>query len=109
MSSWEITSFLGEYLKVQSSYNYNDPDNKIQKYININLNYETSFYPISLEDYNYMVNIYSSDNLSLNSEKSFVKINPIDEKLDIIKDSNILESISLKDLNNKIYETQKSK
>jgi hypothetical protein len=95
-------------LKVRSTYDY-DYNIKEQKYININLNYNNSFYPISLEDYNFMVNVYSSDAINENSEKFFIKINPSDEKLDLVKDNSILETISLKDLNNKIYETQKLK
>jgi hypothetical protein len=81
----------------------------MQKYININLNYNISIYPISLEGFNYIINIYSSDSTSVAPETFFLKVNVDAEKLDLVKDNNVVESFPLIDINKKIYELQKSK
>jgi hypothetical protein len=106
MSRWEIASFLWNYLKV---YNYSYDNTVMQKYININLNYNISIYPISLEGFNYIINIYSSDSTSVAPETFFLKVNVDAEKLDLVKDNNVVESFPLIDINKKIYELQKSK
>lgn len=118
MSKWEITSYLSDYLKVYSSYSY---ENGQEKYFNINSNYNESFYPISLEDFDYLVNVYpfeedykenSNESIptkefSNRNERLFIEIDVDNKNLNLIKDKVVVESFSLEEINKKILEKRK--
>lgn len=106
MSSWEIVSFLGDYLKVSSYLPYDYEANS--KYINISKNYNFSFYPINLSWYNYFVNIYSKDS-STSIETSYLKADIDNKKIDLFIDNNLVETFSLDDINKKIIDLKSTK
>lgn len=123
MSKWEIVSFLSDYLKVYNSYSY---WNEQEKYFNINYDYKESFYPILLEDFQYLINIYpfeetvtDIENDTINpiptkefenrNENVFIEVDVDREKLNLIKDKNIQEIFSLKELNSKILNIRNQK
>jgi hypothetical protein len=93
MSKWEIVSFLWEYLNVYDKYSYVDE----QKYLNISKSYDESFYPISLEDYSYLVNVVEVWDTT--KENIFIKVDIDGQKLDLQKDWQVIESFSLNQIN----------
>lgn len=100
MSKWEIVSFLWEYLNVYDKYSYVDE----QKYLNFGKNYDESFYPISLEDYSYLVNISEVENTT--KDNISIKVDVDLKKLDLVKDWKIVESFSLEQINNSLIDVK---
>ncbi len=73
---------------------YNDTAS-IQQYITFHTNYNIDYFPIQLDNYQYIANIYGNPSMSQSSEDLWVSIDSIKKELTVHKQDTVLETIKI--------------
>ena len=95
LTKWEVVQTVTDTIKVR---NARFMDSVAQKYLSFHTNYDEGFFPLRLEGYEYLVNIYgnsSTDRLSHEKEEFWISIDSDAGNLTIHKKNIIFETISL--------------
>jgi hypothetical protein len=83
---------VADEIKVRND-RYNDTS--IRKYITFHTSYDLDYFPIQLDNYQYIANIYGNSSMSQPSEDLWVSIDSIKKELIVHKQDTVLETIQL--------------
>lgn len=89
LSKWEVVQAVSDTIKVKSN-RYGSA--VTQRYLNFHTNYDDEFFPIKLDSYGYMVNVYGKNN-NQKSEELWIALDSQKKELTIYKKDAIVETI----------------